>query len=300
MTTKFEDYFSDDLCGNYLKGKSQRELFIETVENFFEDWDSNVYIAGQAGVGKTFIVEKLAAQYPDVHFIVIEGFMTPFFFAKQMAVEMFIAEIQGKTKIAIYLDDINTVFSTIEMMDIFKEMLKPNGVGSLSYNKGLNLKGMEDIEREAIEYWKEKDPNRVGFGIPFNDRVRFIMTMNTPLPATSDVVKMKESKQKVKAESLAAIRSRIGDGYENLVLNKDQMWGWLAYVVWTDPTMCEGATPEQRFEMLQYIWDGWEKCNERSLRFIEHTMWKIMKKKPARKDYISRWARHFTTTEEKK
>lgn len=77
-------------------------------------------------------------------------------------------------------------------------------------------------------------------------------------------------------------------------MSKEQMWGWIAYVVWSDPTMCEGATWDQRYEILQYLWDGWEKCNERSLRFVEYTMWKVMKKKPARKDYIARWSRHFT------
>lgn len=290
----FDEYFSDDLTGNFLKGKSARELFAEKVEDFFDDWDDNVYIAGQAGVGKTYIVDETSKQYPDVHLIKIEGSMTPFFFAKQLAVEMFMAEMSGKTKIAIYLDDINTLFNSMEMIDMFKEMLKPDGSGSFSYNRGLSTKGLEDIERDAIEHWKSKNPSKVGFEIQFNNRVRFIMTMNTPIISSSEVQLLKEGKQKVLAENLAAVRSRIGDGYQNLIMSKEQMWGWIAYVVWSDPTMCEGATWDQRYEILQYLWDGWEKCNERSLRFVEYTMWKVMKKKPARKDYIARWSRHFT------
>lgn len=293
----FQDYFTDDLVGDYLKGKSAREMFTETVDDFFEDWDSNVYIAGQAGVGKTFIVERVANQYPDVHFIKIEGQMTPFHFAIQLSVEMYVAKMSGKSKIAVYIDDINTLFSKVEMMDLFKEMLKPDGGGSFSYNKGLNVGKLEEIEREAIEYWKSQDPNRPGFHIPFNNQVRFIMTMNSSLPHTTEVAVMKESKKKQNQQSLAAVRSRIGDGYYDLMMSKDQMFGWIAYVVWNDPTMCENASWDQRYEMLQYLHTSWDKCNERSLRFVEYTMWKIMKKKPQRKDYIARWSRHFTAGE---
>lgn len=290
----FQDYFNDDIYGNYLKGKSARELFTETVEDFFDDWDSNVYIAGQAGVGKTYIVELLAGQQPDTHFIQLEGQMSPFHFAVALAVEMYMAAMSGKKKICVYIDDINTLFSKVEMMDLFKEMLKPNGQGSFSYNKGLNLGKLEDLEREAIEYWKSLNPNRPGFHIPFNNQVRFIMTMNSTMPHTTEVADMKEGNTKTKMESLAAVRSRLGDGYYDLMMSKEQMFGWIAYVVWNDPTMCEGATWDQRYEMLQYLYDGWEKCNERSLRFVEFTMWKVMKKKPLRKDYVARWSRHFT------
>jgi hypothetical protein len=293
-TVEFSEYFSDDLTGNYLKGKSARELFEEKVDDFFNDWEDNVYMAGQAGVGKTYIVDETAKKYPDVKLIKIEGSMTPFFFAKQLAVEMYMAEMSGKKRIAVYLDDINTLFHNLQMVDMFKEMLKPNGLGSFSYNRGMNIKGFEDIEAEAIEYWKSKNPSKVGFEIPFNNRVRFIMTMNTGIVSSSEVALLKPGKQKSFQESLAAVRSRIEHGYVDLIMTKETMWGWISYVVWNDPTMCEGATAEQRYEILQYMWDGWEKCNERSLRFVEYTMWKVMKKHPARKDYIARWTRHFT------
>ena len=292
--TNFEDYFTDEIYSSYILGKSSRELFEETVKEFFSDWDANVYIAGQAGVGKTYIVDLLAIQNPDVHLIKIEGQMTPFHFALRLAVEMYIAKMSGKKKVAVYIDDINTLFKHLEMMDLFKEMLKTDGGGSFSYNKGLNMGKLEDIEREAVEHWKSLDPNRPGFHIPFNNQVRFIMTMNSTLPSTTEVAEMTKKQSKDKMESLAAVRSRIGDGYYDLMMNKEQMFGWIAYVVWSDPTMCDGATWDQRYEMLQYLWSGWEKCNERSLRFVEHTMWKVMKKHPARKDYINRWSRHFT------
>jgi hypothetical protein len=295
MNNEFTTYFDDNMTGNYLKGKNARNMFTELVTDFFEDFDQNMYIAGQAGVGKTHLVEKIAALNPNVHLVRIEGNMTAFFFAKQIAVQLYIAEMQGKKQIAIYMDDINTLFSKIEMMDMFKIMMDTSK-DRFSYNKGLNMGGMEDIEVDAINYWKSKQPDRVGFEVPFEGRVRFIMTMNTPLPTKTDLAKKQQgSDPYIKTANLLAITSRFGDGYENLMLNKEQMWGWIAHVVWTDDTMCEGATVEQRYEMLQFLWDGWEKSNEHSLRFVETVMWKVMKKKPARKDYIARWNRHFTS-----
>lgn len=297
--TDFTEYFDDDMTGNYLKGKNARNMFTELVTEFFTDFDQHMYIAGQAGVGKTYLVEKIAQQNPDVHLVRIEGNMTPFFFAKQIAVEMYIAEMQKKTQIAIYMDDINTLFNKIDMMDMFKIMMDTSK-DRFAYNKGLNMGGMEDIEVEAIEYWKAKTPNRVGFEVPFHGRVRFIMTMNTALPTKADLNKKQTgSDSYVKIANLLAITSRFGDGYENLMLNKEQMWGWIAHVVWTDPTMCAGATPEQRYEMLQFLWDSWERANEHSLRFVETVMWKVMKKKPARRDYVARWNSHFTAKVER-
>tara|TARA_R110000796_G_scaffold200280_2_gene316324 strand:- start:1307 stop:2212 length:906 start_codon:yes stop_codon:yes gene_type:complete len=295
MLTKIENYFNDDLIGNYHKGKSARQTFTDIVDEFFDDWDSNVYIAGQAGVGKTFLVKEMATKYPDVHFIQISGQMSAWHFTQRLAVEMYFAEMHGKTKIAFYLDDINTLFKHVELMDMFKIMLDPKaGAAKFEYNKGIQIGSLDEIEAEAIQYWKDKNPTRTGFEIDFKDRVKFIMTMNTPLPTPTDIAKMKEGDKKIKQTNLSAVTSRFGDGYQDLMMTKDQMWGWMAYVVWNDPTMCEGATFEQRYEMLQYLWDGWEKCNEHSLRMVEFTMWKIMKKKPLRKDYTSRWSRHFT------
>jgi len=291
--TEFNEYFTDGLFANYIKGREARSMFTEIVEDFFEDFDQHVYIVGQAGVGKTYLVEQTATQYPDIHLVRIEGQMTAYHFAKQIAVEMYIAELEGKDKIAVYLDDINTLFSKIDMMDIFKIVLDPSK-DRFSYNKGLNLGALEEIERDAIEYWKSKDPNRSGFEIHFNGRVKFIMTMNTALPNKDDLSREKPGTDKyTKLANLAAITSRFGDGYENLIMDREQMWGWIAYVVWTDPTMCEGATCEQRYEILQFLWDGWDRANEHSLRFVETVMWKVMKKKPSRKDYIARWNRHF-------
>lgn len=299
MTT-FTNYFPSDLYANYLKGEQSREMFQELVEDFFEDFDQHMYIAGQAGVGKTYMVEQIAKQHPDVRLVRIEGGMSAFYLAKQLAVELFMAEMSGADKIAVYCDDVNTLFNKIDMMDIFKIMLDPSK-DRFAYNKGGNLGALDEIEAQAIDYWKSLQPNRSGFEIPFRGRVRFIMTMNTSLPTKQDLIKLKAgSDNHTKVTNLLAITSRFGDGYENLMLNKEQMWGWLAYVVWNDPTMCEGATEDQRYEMLQFLWNGWEKASEHSLRFIETVMWKVMKKKPARKDYIARWNRHFSTEVEAK
>ena len=114
--------------------------------------------------------------------------------------------------------------------------------------------------------------------------------MNTPLPGKQEMDKLEVGSDKwIKLNNRAAIRSRTN--YEDLVMDKATYWGWIADVVWYDPTMCAGATADQRFDMLSWMWDNWEKLSETSLRFMEEKLWDIMQQYPSKIDYLARWER---------
>jgi hypothetical protein len=73
-------------------------------------------------------------------------------------------------------------------------------------------------------------------------------------------------------------------------MDRKTYWGWICDVVWNSPnTMCVGATEDQRYEMMTWLWDNWDVASETSLRFVEEQMWEIMKNHPTRSAYRTRW-----------
>jgi hypothetical protein len=287
---KFENYFSPELYANYIKGKNYHDLFIEAVNNFYKKMDHHLYIAGQPGVGKTYNAELIAEKYPDIYLLIIKGKMSPWAFIKIIAVNVYM--LRGtNTKLAVFIDDMNHIFkSSSEFLDMFKIAMDKKSGDRIEYNTslGAQLDACEDFEREAIEYWKSLTPNRTGFVIPFNNNVKFIFTMNTPLPGKQEMDKLEIGSDKwIQMNNRAAIRSRVI--YENLTMDKQTYWGWICYVVWQQKSMCTGATIDQRYEILTWLWDNWDVVSETSLRFVEEQMWYIMKEHPKKVDYRTRW-----------
>jgi len=288
---KFDDYFPPELYANYIKGQNYHDLYVEAVDNFYKKMNHHLYTAGQPGVGKTYTAENMAKKYSNVYLLVLKGKMSTWAFIKTMAVNVYILR-DTNTKLAVFIDDMNHIFkSNSEFLDIFKIAMDKKSGDRIEYNTslGAQLDGCEDFEREAIEYWKSLNPNRTGFVIPFNDNVKFIFTMNTPLPGKQEMDKLEVGSDKwIKYNNRAAIRSRVK--YENLTMDKNTYWGWISYVVWKQQkTMCVGATIDQRYEMLTWLWDNWDVCSETSLRFVEEQMWDIMKDYPKKVDYRTRW-----------
>lgn len=286
----FGDYFAGNLQGNQLKGQDYREMFVENVEDFFKRMKHHLYIAGQPGVGKTYTVEQIAGKYPNVYLLTIKGKMTWWAFVKTVAVSLML--LPKNMQLAIYFDDFNEMFkSNSDFLDGMKIAMDKKSGDRLEYNTSLGAQynACEDIEKSAIDFFKEKTPERTGFMVPFEGRVKFIFTMNTPLPGAVELQKEKVGSDKwIKLNNRGAIRSRVN--YEDLVMDKDTYWGWIADVVWNCPdTMCAGATAEQRFEMLNWMWDNWSNVSEHSLRFIEEKLWDIMQQYPARSAYTRRW-----------
>jgi DNA polymerase III delta prime subunit len=286
----FVHVFGDQLHAAHIKGQDYRKLFVETVHNFFKRMKHHLYVAGQPGVGKTYTVELIAKNYPDVYLLILKGKMTPWAFIKQVAVAMH--TLPKNKKLVIFIDDMNEMFkSSSDFLDMFKIAMDKKSGDRLEYNTSLGAQfaACEEIEKAAIEYFKSLDPNRTGFAIPFNGRVKFIFTMNTPLPGAQELAKEKQGSDRwIKLNNRSAIRSRVE--YEDLVMDKETHWGWISDVVWNEPkSMCVGATPDQRYEILVWLWDNWQSVSEHSLRFVEEKMWDIMEQYPDRNQYRRRW-----------
>jgi hypothetical protein len=288
--SNFDQYFSQSHQGYHLMGKEYRDLFNEAVGDYFKRFKHHVYIAGQPGVGKTWTVEHMAEQYPDMLFVVVKQGMTPWAFMKLVAVSAWKAKMSGK-RLGIYIDDFNAIFkANSEFLDMFKNAMDKKSGDRIEYNKSLQgqYDSAEDIEKQAIDYWKAQDPDRTGFVVKFEGNVKFIFTMNTPLPGAQEVAKFKVGSEPwIKSNNRNAIRTRTK--YEDLVMSKEVYWGWIADVLWNEPEICVGATDDQKFEMLMWMWDNWEKASGQSLRFIEEDLWDIMERFPKRQDYLKRW-----------
>ena len=288
--TPIAELFEAKLIASHIEGKNYRELFRESVDNFYKKMNHHLYIAGQPGVGKTYTVEQLAKQHPNVYLLPIKGKMSPFAFIKTIAVNCY--KLPKNITLAVYIDDMNQMFkANSDFLDMFKIAMDKVSGDCIEYKTSLGAQytNCEEFEKEAIDHFKSMDPTRTGFKIPFNGRVKFIFTMNTPLPGKQEMDKLKiGSDQWIKLNNRAAIRSRVT--YEDLVMNKSVYWGWIADVVWHNPnTMCIGATEDQRYEMLSWLWDNWEAVSETSLRFVEEKMWDIMRDHPSKAAYRTRW-----------
>lgn len=290
--TPIADYFGVDHQAYHMKGKNCRDLFSEEVNDFFTRMDHNLYVTGQPGVGKTYQVENSAPNFPKIYLLTIKQKTSPWAFMKSMAVNLH--NLPKGMKLAVYIDDINAMFKDgSEFIDMFKNAMdkKAKGGDCIEYNTSLGAQyaSAEDFEKEAIDHFKAMDPTRTGFVIPFDGRVKFIFTMNTPLPGKQEVDKHPIGSAKWnKLNNTAAVRSRVK--YENLTMDRETYWGWITEVVWNFPTsMCVGATDEQRFEMLMWLWDNWTVSSETSLRFVEEKMWDTMQKFPKKAAYHTRW-----------
>ena len=287
---QFGVYFDGNLQAAQLKGQNYRDLFVESVDDFFKRMKHHTYIAGQPGVGKTYTVEAISKNYKNVYLLPLKGKMTPWAFIKTVAVCMY--KLPKTMKLAIYIDDMNEIFkSSSDFLDMFKIAMDKTSGDQLEYNTSLGAQynACEEIEKMAIDHFKAMNPDRTGFIVPFDGRVKFIFTMNTPLPGAQELKKEKEGSDRwIKLNNRSAIRSRVV--YEDLVMDKDTHWGWIASVVWNEPkTMCVGADEEQRFEMLSWLWDNWDSVSEHSLRFVEEKMWDIMEQYPTKSQYRRRW-----------
>lgn len=286
----FANYFDGKMQAAHLKGQDYRTLFVENVDDFFTRMKHHLYVAGQPGVGKTYTVEALAKNYPGVYLLPLKGKMTPWAFIKTIAVTMY--KLPKTMKLAVFIDDMNEIFkANSDFIDMFKIAMDKTSGDQLEYNTSLGSQyaACEDVEKAAIDYFKSLNPDRTGFVVPFAGRVKFIFTMNTPLPGAQEMAREKQGSDRwIKLNNRSAIRSRVN--YEDLVMDKDTHWGWIADVVWNNSTtMCAGADYDQRYEMLSWLWDNWDSVSEHSLRFVEEKMWDTMEQHPARTAYRRRW-----------
>jgi hypothetical protein len=286
----FSSYFGASHQGYHLQGKEYRDLFVDAVSDFFTRFKHHLYIAGQPGVGKTYTVEAFAKKHGNMIFLPIKQAMSPWAFMKAMAVARYTA-IKTKKKLVVYIDDFNAIFkANSEFLDMFKNAMDKKSGDKIEYNKSLGAQydQADELEKIAIDYFIDLAPERTGFVVPFNGEVKFIFTMNTPLPGAAELAREKVGSDRwIKLNNRSAIRSRVN--YEDLVMDKHVYWGWIADVLWHEPGIAVGSTPDQKFEMLMWMWDNWTTVSEHSLRFIEEKLWDIMDQYPRPSQYRARW-----------
>lgn len=287
-------------------GHNTRQAFVDRIDEFFDDFDSHLYIRGQAGIGKTYTVTTKAAE-KGIDLCLFSGNVTLFSFAKQLAVSCYIAGWPGvdddpkvwaeqnpDTKVVVYIDDCTTLYEA-NMLSMLKIALEDRSSDKFSYGSslGAQVKQANPLEQEAIAHFIKN--NKAGFEIPFHNRVKFIFTMNRELSNLLHVTKARNTNKSFKAvgdyEDRYAIFSRVD--YEDLYLEKNEYWGWIADLLLNE-NILEGATVEQCEEILYFCYQNWEKLTDMSVRSVHNKLWRPMKKhlknpNNPRYNYLNKW-----------
>jgi hypothetical protein len=281
-------------------GKQKRELFEETLDEFYDDRDRHMYIRGQPGVGKTFLVLKKADDRNEI-LCHIEGSVTKWLFTKKLAVYLYKAgwprnddttfDTGTLPNVTVYIDDCPTVFDN-DFIGMLKIALESNSSDKLTYNASLGgqYKQAEPMEKEAIDNFKVI--GEAGFTMPFYNKVKFIFTMNAGLANDLDVQEaqlQKKSHNTIgKLLDQSALHSRVD--YKDLHMTKEEYWGWIADLMLNE-NILEHASNEDIWEMLEWMYNNWEKLKDKSVRMAKEKLWKPMAKSKTNPnyDYKSRW-----------
>jgi len=284
-------------------GQNKRTEFEQIITDFFDDFDTHLYIRGQAGVGKTYTVMREADQRNIVlcHF---EGNVSRWAFMKKLACTLNAAgwpandtnpkdwvNPEDLPKVVVYCDDLQTLFDP-DFVDTMKIALEQEMSDKLVYGAslGAQYKQAEPFERAAIDNFRvDGEP---GFKIPFYGRVKFIFTMNHALATDIDVTEAKKAKKSLKMinelEDRYAIFSRLT--YQDQYMAKNEYWGWIADLV-LNHNILPTATQSDKEEMLDFLHEHWENLKDKSVRMVKQKLWKDMEKAKHRPnhDYKGRW-----------
>jgi hypothetical protein len=284
-------------------GQNKRTEFEQIITDFFDDFDTHLYIRGQAGVGKTYTVMREADQRNIVlcHF---EGNVSRWAFMKKLACTLNAAgwpandtnpkdwvNPEDLPKVVVYCDDLQTLFDP-DFVDTMKIALEQEMSDKLVYGAslGAQYKQAEPFERAAIDNFRvDGEP---GFKIPFYGRVKFIFTMNHALATDIDVTEAKKAKKSLKMinelEVRYAIFSRLT--YQDQYMAKNEYWGWIADLV-LNHNILPTATQSDKEEMLDFLHEHWENLKDKSVRMVKQKLWKDMEKAKHRPnhDYKGRW-----------
>ena len=289
-------------------GKSKRNLTEDIIEDFFDDFDSHVYLRGQPGVGKTHIVTT-TAENKNVVLMQIDGNITKWAFTKKLSVTLKMAgwpasdtkptqkQIDALPRVVVFMDDCPNALDG-DFIDTMKIALDTDKKDYWPYNVSLGgqYKQAEPFERDAMDHFRiEGEP---GLTLPFYNKVKFIFTMNHALVSEKDVERYKEKfkaqgkeppiKILATMEHKAALDSRVE--YHDLHMTKEEYWGWIADLLINEKIL-KGATKKDCEEMLQFLYDNWSNLRDKSVRMVKNKLWKNKQKSKYRKgfDYKSRW-----------
>ena len=294
-----------ELAVNIPVGQIQRQKFETIIEDFYDDFDFHLYLRGQPGVGKTRYV-KLVADRDNIILLHLEGNVTRWLFNKKLAVYLKNAgwpsanaipgvdfDPEDLPKVVVAFDDVPTIFDPEFIKDLIIG-LEEEVSDKIKYQTSLGgqYKQAEPYEREAIDHFrKDGEP---GFEMNFYGRVKFIFMMNHALADEADTEaykkhnKMPSRNVLARLESEAALHTRLQ--YNDIHLSKDKYWGWIADLVY-NTSIVDGATIDDKDEMMTWLWDKWEALQEKSVRVVKQKLWKDLNKAKSRPDfdYKGRW-----------
>ncbi len=285
-------------------GKSKRNLTEDIIEDFFDDFDSHVYLRGQPGVGKTHIVTT-TAENKNVVLMQIDGNITKWAFTKLLSVYLYNAgwptssskptqkQINALPKVVVFMDDCPNALDG-DFIDTMKIALDTDEKDFWPYNVSLGgqYKQAEVFEREAMDHFRI--PGEVGLHIPFYNKVKFIFTMNHALCSEKEAEEYRLANPRASMKIIAnmqhkaALDSRVD--YHDLHMTKEEYWGWIADLLINEKIL-KGASKKDCEEMLQFLYDNWSNLRDKSVRMVKNKLWKNMQKAKYRKgfDYKSRW-----------
>ena len=263
-------------------GKIRRRQLIKAAEKFAQanlDMDyPHSYIYSLGGLGKTFNVTKAIKKLKIPHAIV-SGKISAWGFALMIAV--IVHKKKKGVPFRIVVDDCDAILSK-DFINTLKNMLV--GDKTLKYTMQIADHMLDTSEKKAAyEHFKKT----VGFEVP-TDELIFIFTSNFKLPTVNQAQEA-ESKNTGTAGNqrildLNAIRTRCKPK-DIIFANDQEWWGWLADAVLNDNSVSHLIDREQQIELLQWMWNNWNRLSGKCLRTINQLA-DIMKHD---EDYIDEW-----------
>ncbi len=249
-------------------GGQNRLRFLQIVSKLQQLRDDDNYphkfIYGYPGIGKSYEITK-HLETSGVKYLMVTGNVSMFAFGVQLAVINY--SNPSQERIIVFCDDVDTLVATEASCNQLKSAL--HGPRKFTYEKSLQSQwsSLSEIQKEAIKQHEEE--GKLGFSVDCKS-MSFILVSNIQLP-TDDEVRAAREKGKGKASLLAhknAIRSRCM--VQDFSLTNAELWGWIADVVLrTDCLKQFELDQDEKFIMLNFIWDNWEQLTERSIRLIE-------------------------------
>lgn len=250
------------------KGMQNRTRFLEVVQKLpeFKDGDKypHKFIYGYPGIGKSYEITS-HLDTSQTKYVLISGNVSLFAFGVQLCVINFLNPTQER--IIVFCDDVDTLVSTEASCNMLKSAL--HGPRLFTYEKSLQSQwgNLSELQKEAIRFHQED--GKMGFQVPTSS-MSFIIVSNIQLP-TDDEVQAAREKGKSKASLMAhknAIRSRCM--VQDFSLSNAELWGWIADVILNTECLSQyNLKDEEKFIILDFLWDHWENLTERSIRLIE-------------------------------
>jgi len=250
------------------RGRQNRTRFLQVVEKLpqirNEDKYPHKFVFGFPGIGKSYEITKHLNE-TGAKYLMVTGNVSMFAFGVQLAVINFLNPNQER--LIVFCDDVDTLVSTEASCNQLKSAL--HGPKVFTYEKSMQSQwsNLSELQKEAIRHHQEE--GKMGFQVP-TSKMSFLLVSNIQLP-TDDEVRLAREKGKGKASLLAhknAIRSRCM--VQDFSLSNAELWGWIADVILNTDCLSQfNMTDDEKYIILDFLWDNWESLTERSIRLIE-------------------------------